>query len=421
MQVLIGSLLFAFGIFLSVCLHEAGHMGTAKAFGMKVTRYFAGFGPTLWSFRRGETEYGLKAIPAGGFVKIVGMTPLEDDVEPGDEERAFWRKPLWQRTIVLSAGSATHFIVGIVLLYICAVWVGVPNPAYAAYDPAKQAAVIGTISPCIPLKYDPKDPAGDKCTTPPDPVAPAKTAGLLPGDKITALDGQAVANYGELVKKIRAVSGPVKITYVRAGKTDSTTLTPIRTQRPTGGTAEKPKLTTVSVIGIQLKDPKIPQLITYSPGRAVGATAQYTGNFFAGTFGAIKQFPQKVPKLITALTGGQRDPNTPVSVIGASRLGGEAFALGRYEIVLLILVSLNMFIGVFNLFPLLPLDGGHIAIAWFERVRSWIAARRGRPDPGRVDYTKLMPLTYAVILVFGSISLLTLAADVVNPISLLGP
>src|SRR5688572_1244316 len=157
----LGVVLFALGIFISVCLHEAGHLGTAKAFGMKVTRYFAGFGPTLWSFRRGETEYGIKAIPAGGLVKIVGMTPLDDDVEPGDEQRAFWRKPLWQRTIVLSAGSATHFVLGFVLLFICAVWVGLPNPALAKFDPTKQPAIIGTVSECAKLKYDPKDPGGE--------------------------------------------------------------------------------------------------------------------------------------------------------------------------------------------------------------------------------------------------------------------
>src|SRR3954449_7148783 len=123
----LGIVLFAFGIFFSVCLHEAGHMGTAKAFGMKVTRYFAGFGPTLFSFRRGETEYGIKAIPAGGFVKIVGMTPQDDDVEPGDEARAMWRFPVWKRTIVLSAGSVTHFILGFVILWVTLAFVAIPN------------------------------------------------------------------------------------------------------------------------------------------------------------------------------------------------------------------------------------------------------------------------------------------------------
>jgi membrane-associated protease RseP (regulator of RpoE activity) len=392
-------------------------MGTAKAFGMKVTKYFAGFGPTIWSFHRGETEYGLKAIPAGGFVKIVGMTPLDDDVEPEDEPRAFWRKPLWQRTVVLSAGSATHFILGVVLLYICAVFVGLPNPAFAAYDAAKQPAVIGEPSKCVKVKYDPKDDLGRNCTAS-DPVSPAVAAGLKAGDRITAFGGAATPTFGDLVKKIRASKGTNELTYVRDGKTVTTKVTLIQSQRRVGGTPDKPKLETGPLLGVVPKSSGIPPTLTYGAGEAVGQTWSYTGTIFTGTFAAIKNFPEKVPKLITALSGGERDPETPISVYGASVLGGQAAERGLWEITILTLASLNVFIGVFNLFPLLPLDGGHIAIAWYERARAWIAAKRGRPDPGRVDYTRLMPVTYVVILIFGSISLLTLAADIVNPISI---
>jgi membrane-associated protease RseP (regulator of RpoE activity) len=413
------AVLFGVGILISVCLHEAGHMGTAKAFGMKVTKYFAGFGPTIWSFRRGETEYGLKAIPAGGFVKIVGMTPLDDDVEPEDEPRAFWRKPLWQRTVVLSAGSVTHFILGVVLLYICAVFVGLPNPAFASYDAAKQPAVIGQPSKCVKVKYDPKDDLGKNCTAS-DPVSPAVAAGLKAGDRITAFGGTATPTFGDLVTKIRASKGENDLTYVRGGETKTVKVTLIESQRRVGGTPGKPKLETAPLLGVIPKPSGIEPTVTYGPGDAVGQTWSYTGTIFTGTFAAIKNFPQKVPKLITALNGGERDPETPISVYGASVLGGEAADAGLWEFTILMLASLNVFIGVFNLFPLLPLDGGHIAIAWYERARGWIAAKRGRPDPGRVDYTRLMPVTYAVILVFGSISLLTIAADIVNPISIFG-
>jgi membrane-associated protease RseP (regulator of RpoE activity) len=174
------------------------------------------------------------------------------------------------------------------------------------------------------------------------------------------------------------------------------------------------------LLGVTPKPSGIPPTVTYGPGQAIGQTWDYTGTIFTGTFSAIGKFPEKVPKLITALTGGQRDPETPISVYGASVLGGEAADAGLWEFSILMLASLNVFIGVFNLFPLLPLDGGHIAIAWFERARAWFAAKRGRPDPGRVDYTRLMPVTYVVILIFGSISLLTIAADIVNPISIFG-
>src|SRR5438477_10502464 len=183
MAYLLGVALFALAIFLSVCLHEAGHMLTAKSFGMKVTRYFAGFGPTLWSFRRGETEYGLKAIPLGGFVKIVGMTPQDDDVVPADQPRAMWRYPLWKRTVVMSAGSATHFVLGFVVLWLTLFLVGVPNPD--AVDITRQPAMV-TVAPCV---FASEDQTG--CVQG-DPQSPAKLAGLQDGDVITGLGGKPI-------------------------------------------------------------------------------------------------------------------------------------------------------------------------------------------------------------------------------------
>src|SRR5215210_9477085 len=145
----LGVLIFALGILVSVCLHEAGHLVTAKSFGMKATQYFAGFGPTVWSFRKGETEYGIKAIPAGGFVKIVGMTPLEDKIPAADEHRAFWRAPVWQRTIVLVAGSVTHFMLAAVIFFFLAFTTGLFNPAAATYDAFEGPPVIGQVSTCV--------------------------------------------------------------------------------------------------------------------------------------------------------------------------------------------------------------------------------------------------------------------------------
>jgi membrane-associated protease RseP (regulator of RpoE activity) len=168
------------------------------------------------------------------------------------------------------------------------------------------------------------------------------------------------------------------------------------------------------VLGIT---PQIPNSVR-GPVAAFGLTKDQTIAMFEGTFASIKLFPEKVPKLWSALTGAERDPETPISVVGASRIGGELFGKGEFPTFLLILAGLNFFVGIFNLLPLLPLDGGHIAIAWFEKVRSWIYARLRRPDPGRVDYMKLMPVTYAVILLFGGFTLLTIAADIVNPITL---
>ncbi|MDT4988028.1 MAG: hypothetical protein QOI74_2122, partial [Micromonosporaceae bacterium] len=168
------------------------------------------------------------------------------------------------------------------------------------------------------------------------------------------------------------------------------------------------------ILGVSAQIPTI----TYGPVRGAELTARGIGNIVVQTFRSLKDIPAKIPALVTAITGGQRDPNTPVSVVGASRIGGELVSVGDWMRVLTLFAVLNLFFGIFNLLPLLPMDGGHIAIAWFERVRSWIAARRGRPDPGRVDYLKLTPITLGVIGILGVFVLLTVTADVVNPITL---
>lgn len=424
-----GVVLFALSIGVSIMLHEAGHMVTAKRFGMKVTQYFVGFGPTIWSFRRGETEYGVKVIPAGGFCRIEGMTPLETEstLGPDEQHRAFWRGKLWQRTVVLCAGSATHFVLGILLLFACALVVGLPNPAYAqAIDKINanadgQPVYVDSTAPCL-LSYQAADPDSGRTCGPGDPRSPAAQAGLRRNDRITALAGQPVHDWGDLRRITKnATPGRTTISFVRDGTQLTRPVTLIAVSHAVGGTLKQPQLSTTPMIGVTLGTGPIPLTRTYGPVQAVGQTASFTGQLFTGTFAAIGRFPQKIPKLVTALEGKPRDPNGPISVVGASRLGGDLLAKGGAQgpsAFLLILASLNVFIGIFNLFPLLPLDGGHVAIAWYERLRARLAARRGRPDPGRVDYNKLLPITYVVVLVFGAISVLTIAADIVNPINL---
>lgn len=413
----IGVLIFALGILVSVCLHEAGHLLTAKRFGMKATQYFAGFGPTLFSFRRGETEYGLKAVPAGGFVKIVGMTPLEE-VAPEDRPRAFWRFPLWQRTVVLVAGSATHFLLAVVVFYIAGLTTGLPNLAAQDFDLMKAKPVVGTVSKCVVVDYDLTEDKRLRDCRAGDPAAPARAAGLQKGDRILTVGGKQVSTYGEFVKAVRGTPpGPVAITYRRDGETRTTTAGLVATRRPPlDHPTDTKNLTTVSAIGLSQKLPRF--IDHYGPAAGVGGAVSFLGSSVEQTFAAVGKFPSKIPKLFDAIGGGQRDPETPISVVGASRVGGEAIEIGEPIFFLVLLGGLNVFIGVFNLFPLLPLDGGHVAVAWYERVRSWLAARRGRPDPGRVDYNKLLPVTYLVILMFGGLTLLTLAADIVNPITL---
>jgi membrane-associated protease RseP (regulator of RpoE activity) len=415
MAYLLGVLLFVLAIFISVSLHEAGHMITAKAFGMKVTRYFIGFGPTLFSFRRGETEYGLKPIPAGAFVKIVGMTPQDDDVAPEDEPKAMWRYPVWKRTIVMSAGSITHFILGFVVLWLTLVAVGVPNPVLS--DPVKAGALAPTVNieSCVQLDAD-----RTNCL-PSDPQSPAQQAGLRDGDRITAINNTQISDYNGLVSAIRSAKpGPATLTFEHDGVSTTKDVTLVAAPRhPLDNPNGAP--TKVAAIGVSQAVPKdVPLTVRYGPIDSIGQSVRFTGQLFSGIGTSIAHIPGKVPGLWNALSGKPRDANGPISVVGASRLGGESVEHGAWTLFLSFIISLNFFIGVFNLLPLLPLDGGHIAIAWFERARSWLYGRIGRRDPGRVDYLKLMPVTYAVILVFGGFTLLTVAADIVNPVTLFG-
>ncbi len=415
-----GVVIFALIIFASVCLHEAGHMGTAKMFGMKVTRYFAGFGPTLWSFRKGETEYGIKAIPLGGFVKIVGMTPQDDDVEPGDEKRAMWRYPVWKRTIVMSAGSVTHFILGFVLLWVTAAFVGLPNPNLAPDTVAQKLPASISIQDGVPAS-----PTATSCTIGDAGcvTSPAQLAGLRTGDVITSFNGTPTPHFVDLQNAIRAAAPGASVTvdYTRDGVAQAPVTVNLADLKrpPMDNPSGAVKPTAVLGVGLQVPD-TIPTTVTYGAADGLGQAGLMTVATAKGIGSAVAHLPSKVPGLVKALSGQPRDPNGPISVVGAADLGGQVASHGLWNYFLLLAASLNFFVGVFNLLPLLPLDGGHIAIAWFEKLRSWLAARRHRPDPGRVNYEKMMPATYAVILIFGGFSVLTILADFVNPVNLFG-
>lgn len=407
----LGVLLFALAIAASIMLHEAGHLVTAKRFGMKATQYFVGFGPTIFSFRRGETEYGLKAIPAGGFVKIIGMTSLEE-VAPDDEERAFYRQQAWKRTIVLSAGSAMHFVIAFVVLYGAALTTGLPI----------NKAVVGEVSPCVVeqlevVQVDGRDALRMPDCAPGDTPSPATVAGLLPGDRVLAVDGEEVDDFPALTDVIRSTgAGPATLRVERDGREQQVPVELVAVQRPAMGATDISDQRTVGALGV---GPAVGAAAfeTFGPVSAIGGTFSFSTYLVEQTFVAIGNFPEKIPPLVAAVTGAERDPNGPISVVGASRLGGQAAEAGLAEGFLLILAGLNVFIGIFNLFPLLPLDGGHIAVLGFENARSRIARALGRVDPGRVDITKLLPLTYVVVLIMGGVSLLAITADVVNPIA----
>ncbi|WP_328471303.1 site-2 protease family protein [Actinoplanes sp. NBC_00393] len=401
---------FAMAVLVSYSLHEAGHMLSAKRFGMRVKRFFVGYGPTVFSWRRGGTEYGVKALPVGGFCKIAGMVP-DDPVEPADRHLAMWRFPLWKRTVVMASGAMTQFLLAIVALWFAAAFVGVPNLAYpqtpAQFNAQPAAIVVGQ---CV-------TPEAARACAAGDPVSPARKAGLRDGDVLTSVNGVAIGSYGEMVRVVRqSLPGPAKIAFTRDGRPGTVVADLSAVQRaplddPAGAAG------TVAALGVDLQV-SAPREVTYGPVAAFGATVTYSGWLAGQTVEAAKRIPAKVPALWRSITGDERDPETPISVVGASLIGGEAASLGLWSTVLMIFIGLNVFMGFFNLLPLLPLDGGHIAIWWFERARSWLAARRGRPDPGRVDYYKLMPVTYAAIIIGAVFTLLTVTADVVNPITI---
>jgi len=392
----LGILLFALLIGVSIALHELGHLATAKMFGMKVTRYFIGFGPKIWSFRRGETEYGLKAIPAGGFCEITGMTALEE-VRPEDRARAFYRQKTWKRVVVLSAGSITHFILGFLVLYVMAATMGMPN--------LRNTAVIGEVAPCVQSTSKPDCAPGD--------VSPAAKAGFRPGDEIVAVGGTRVPSWAEVLTLTRDKFGPTEFTVLRDGQEVKLTADVARVdrqfQRKDGSRYTKE----VGAIGV------VQQLeFHYNAFTAIGGATKYTGDMFANTWRGLLKFPEKIPAVVKAIGGAERDIESPVSVVGASRLGGEAVERGLWPFFWLMLAGLNFFVGVFNLLPLLPLDGGHIAVNLYQRVRDWIRKLRGKPAGAPVNYLRLLPLTYFVIFVGGAVTLLTVTADIVNPIRL---
>jgi membrane-associated protease RseP (regulator of RpoE activity) len=388
----LGVLVFVVALLVSVMLHELGHFLTAKRFGMKATRFFVGFGPTIWSTRRGETEYGVKAIPAGGFVKIVGMTPLEE-VEPGDEERAFYRQPARQKLVVLAAGSITHFIIATLVLFGVIATTGDPLHARTTLT------IVGT-SPCVIADTD-RTTCADG-----DPPAPAHGQ-LFAGDRMVAIDGRPVASYDELRSVLQASPGErVTLTVLRDGVQRDVTL------RPVPVTVDGKR---IGRIGVYPQSEPVP----VSFGGSFGRTFSTLGTFFTSTVDALGDLPHQVSIILK----DEPRQNGATSVVGISRVSGQiaeadASIGDRLANLLLIAAQVNFFVGLFNLLPLLPLDGGHIAIVGFEAVRRRVYGWFGRPDPGRVDLMKIMPVTYAVVALFVGLSVLLIYADIVNPIRL---
>ena len=392
----VGWLIFLAALMISVMLHETGHFVTAKRFGMKCTQYFVGFGPTVWSTQRGETEYGVKALPLGGFVKITGMTSI-DEVDPEDEPRSFRRAPGWQRLIVLVAGSFMHFVLAAVIIFGLAVGIGIEN------DNTSQ---LGTVATCVPASEAALE-NGAACTSA-DAKSPAILAGLRVGDTVTAFNGVKVTNWTQLQTAIEhAKPGvPVSFTVERDGQ-------PVVLHA---------KLAHVAGHGTYLGI--APTTVFQRKGLLSGIG--YVGTGFSqvvtGSVSALAELPAAVPDLF-AKDRSQTAAGNVSSVVGAARDTGQAVAADvgweyKVSFILLLIASLNIFVGILNLLPLLPMDGGHVAVVLWEMVRGWFNRRLRRPDPGLVDYRKLIPVSFSIFVVLVAFGALLILADIVNPVNI---
>ncbi|SDS67886.1 RIP metalloprotease [Jiangella sp. DSM 45060] len=432
----VGILLFAVGLVVSIALHEIGHLVPAKLFGVKVSQYMIGFGRTVWSRKRGETEYGVKAIPLGGFVRMIGMFPPEpggdgntlrqsstglfqtmardartasrEEIGPGDEDRVFYRKAWWKKLIIMLGGPAMNVVLAIVLAGGVLMTFG--NPDKPVFAP-----VVSVVNECvIPASENRTECAGT------DPAAPAAAAGLLPGDRVLEIEGTPVTTWTEVSAAIQdAGAGPMPMVIEREGQRMELAPDLIMAERPDPDGPEGATVDT-SFLGIA-------PTLDHFQQEDVGGTLAWTGGFISNTAEAMSRIPQRMVDVWdAAFGGGERNPETPVSIVGAGRIGGEIAsadgltAAQRVATFIMMLASFNMAIAIFNLVPLLPLDGGHAAGAIWEAIKRAFAKVFRRPEPQPVDVAKALPLAYGVAVVLIGMSALLIYADLVNPVRLLG-
>ncbi|KXP09807.1 hypothetical protein AXK57_13300 [Tsukamurella pulmonis] len=408
MMYALGIAAFALCILASIAWHECGHMWAAQATGMKVRRYFIGFGPTLWSTRRPKgpdgIEYGVKALPLGGFCDIAGMTLLDELKTPVEQEKAMYKQAAWKRLFVLFAGPGMNFILGALLIYGVAVFSGLPSTS----APRAAVAATGCVADAItkPTKERSSTPVGE-CRP-----SPAAQAGLQRGDVITTVNGGAVDG-DTVVEALQASTGPITLGIERDGAERTVVVDPL-TSKKWRPSEDGKDLVEVSGPTIGITVGLIPVTDHYNPITAIGGTAAFTMDLGHKTIVAIGELPQKVPALIDAIKGEERGLDTPQSLVGASMIGGEVVERDMWAVFFLLLAGLNLMLGLINLLPVPPFDGGHMAVVIFEKLRDLVTRRKGGP----VDYMKLAPLTYVVLALAGGYMLLVLTADIVNPIKL---
>ena len=377
---LLGILAFVVALLFSVMVHEFGHYITARKFGMRISEFFLGFGKRIWSFQRGETEFGLKAIPAGGYCKIEGMAP-NDEMPEGEEGRAFYKASSAKKLIVLGAGSFLHFVLGFLLLFLLFVGIGTNQ-------------VLPVISEVVSNSA-------------------AQAAGIQAGDEIVAINGKKVTEWYKDVEAIRQSQGAELTLDLNR---DGELLTIVTNARLTDVDGTKRYvLGIINDVGLKRSSVLL----------SVKNSAIVTKSFLTESVKSLAKLPEKIPALWGQTFGGQeRDENGLVGVVGVARVSGQAAASDELDLAqrlgtfILIVASLNIFVGLFNLLPILPLDGGHMAVAIADAIRAFLARLRGKPRPAAIDVQVLTPITATVFVILAALTILLLIADIFNPILL---